>query len=57
MRRIHFGRLPATQVGHRWWVRTDRLELVERVRLAQRMRVANAPSSLVWARPAPGARD
>ena len=57
MRRIHFGRLPATRVGHRWWVRTDRLELVERVRLPQRMRVANAPSSLVWARPAPGARD
>jgi hypothetical protein len=40
MRRIHSGRLPVTQIGHRWWVRADHLDFVERARRAQLLRVA-----------------
>jgi excisionase family DNA binding protein len=36
--RIHRGKLPAVESGGRFWVRYDHLELVERARLAQRVR-------------------
>ena len=38
LKRIHRGKLPAVQGGGRFWVRYDHLELVERARLAQRVR-------------------
>ena len=38
VKRIHRERLPATRKGHRWWVRYDHLELVERARLVQATR-------------------